>query len=76
MSVLFGLSGTGWIAFRKQNQFTVHFLRRNPTVALCRMQVPYTHRFYQLPSNAVICERCLHMPGANNKVDDVPSTHP
>lgn len=58
MSLLLGLTSTGWIAFRKQNMFTVHFLRKGGTMSVCRRRAPYQQKFYQLPDNAVICDQC------------------
>lgn len=64
-AVLMGLTSTGWIAFQKQNNFVVHFLRRNPGMSICRRRVPYQHRFIQLPSNAIFCHECLHSGSLN-----------
>lgn len=57
-SVRLGITKTGWRAFRRQEMFTVHFLRKNPAYALCRVQVPYKEKFSVLPRNAVVCDRC------------------
>lgn len=53
-----GLTPTGWIAFRKQEMFTVHFLKKGEGRALCSQRTPYRQNFDVLPKNAVICERC------------------
>lgn len=55
---MLGLTRTGWRAYRQQHVFTVHFLRKNPSRSLCRVQVPYRQRFETLPRNAVLCDRC------------------
>jgi hypothetical protein len=60
--MILGLSRTGYINFRQQNNFVVHFLRRNPSVALCRRRVPYRFNFNALPSNAILCSECRTSP--------------
>ena len=55
-----GMTKTGWIAFRQQNNFVVHYTRKNPAVSLCRKNTPYHQEFQNLPSNAIFCHECLH----------------
>jgi len=62
MTVLLGLSHTGYRNFIKQNMFTVHYLRKNPGRALCHRRTPYQFRFHTLPHNAVLCETCRSSP--------------
>ena len=64
VSVLLGITSTGWQAFCKQNMFTVHFLRRGGSMSLCRRRAPYQQKFYQLPDNAVICDQCRRSSAA------------
>ena len=63
VTLLLGITKTGWRAFRRQEMFTVHFIRKNPSYALCRVRVPYQEKFSVLPRNAVLCDRCRQSNG-------------
>lgn len=61
---MFGVAATAWQAYRQGRVFVVHYLRRNPTMALCRARTPYHLDPAALPSKAMICDRCRSMRGA------------
>lgn len=59
MSILLGLSKTGYRNFCQQKMFVVHFVRKNPARSICSRRTPYQHKFEKLPSNALLCDECF-----------------
>lgn len=70
MSMTFGLSRNGWLSFRRQEIFALHYLHPSQKVSRCSQVMYHAQKFEKLPINALLCERCLET------FKDAPPTDP